>query len=79
MEKMPKIVLPISLQMDNSIDWEWADMITFNTEWRGQSKAHLSLECKIRVAFLWQTQIQTTKYGLYDGIRIKKKVFILIL
>ena len=36
-------------------------------------KAHLSWECKIRVAFFWQSQIQTTKYGLYDVIRIKKK------
>ena len=58
MEKMPKIVLPISLQFDISNDWnllqnkpcvlillmptdflcqpkKWADMGTFNTEWKG--------------------------------------------
>ena len=27
------------------------------------------------VAFLWQTQIQTTKYGIYDMIRIKRIYF----
>ena len=43
------------------------------------TKAHLSSECKLRIAFLWQTQIQTTKYGLYDMIPTKKKEFILIL
>ena len=32
---------------------------------------------KMGVAFLWQTQIQTTKYGIYDMIRIKKKEFLL--
>ena len=31
------------------------------------------------VDFLWQTQVQTTKYGLYDVIGIKKKKIILIL
>ena len=27
----------------------------------------------MKVAFLWQAQIQTTEYGLYDVVRIKKE------
>ena len=38
-----------------------------------------SKECKLRVIFLWQMQIQTTKYGIYDVMLIEKKEYILIL
>ena len=51
-----------------------------NKSYKSNKNCYLSslkLECQIRVAFLWQTQIETTKYGLYDVMRIKKKEFIL--
>ena len=38
-------------------------------------KHSLSKECIQGISFLWQTQIQTTKYGLYDMVRIKKYLY----
>ena len=50
-----------------------------STFWHLELEHNLFKNVSKGPAFLWQTQIQTTKYGLSDTLRIKENKVILIL